>query len=377
MGVKTRVSGRGGSVLAGRQFRASVRALPVASARSLPLLLLPFLLMSFGHFSPASAQQAGVSTLPVLDVSPFARTAGLGLDYLPLYADDPVVGLDNPSLLHEGMAGCGVVSLVPMFDGSHMGAVGYVHHSERLGTLSFGLRYANYGTFQLRDEEDMPQGRFTAGDYALTVGWGMWVDSNFSVGASFSPILSQYESYTAVAVAFDVAGSYVNDARTLAATVMMRNVGAQIVTFDRTSERLSFELSAELSYKLKRAPFRLYLAAIELQRWNLRYEDPLSPTVHTDPFTGEVTRQNRFVGLVDNLLRHAQVGVELTLGRSLFARVGYSYRQSAEMRGFDVLNLSGFSFGLGVRTRRFEFAFARHNYHVTQAPNYFTISYRF
>jgi len=325
----------------------------------------------------AHAQQAGMNTLTALDLSPYGKVAGLGFDWLALYSDDPTVGMGNPSLLTDAMSGSAVATVVPMFAGSNMGSVGYVRRFEKLGVLSFGLQFVNYGRFQRYDEEETGMGTFGAGDYGLTVGWGMWLDSNFSVGAQFKPVVSQYEDYTALAVAFDVAASYVAPDRALAATLMLRNIGSQIVTFDNTTEPIPFEISAEVSYKLKRAPFRLFFAATELQRWNLRYEDPLSPTVHTDPFTNEVTRQSWIAGMADNLLRHTQVGVEVSIGRSFFARLGYSYRQSAEMRGFDALNLSGLSYGIGLRTRRLEFAFARRNYHVSQAPNYFTIIYRF
>ena len=158
---------------------------------------------------------------------------------------------------------------------------------------------------------------------------------------------------------------------------MARSIGAQLATFDGTVEKLPFELSAEVSYKLKNAPFRVFFAATELQRWDLRYEDPLHPTSETDPFTGEVTRESWLAGAFDNLMRHTLFGIELNLGQSLFARVGYSYRQTAEVRGVDAFNLSGFSFGVGLRAKRFEFSYARRNYHLSQAPNYLTLSYRF
>ena len=76
-------------------------------------------------------------------------------------------------------------------------------------------------------------------------------------------------------------------------------------------------------------------------------------------------------------MRHTLFGVEVNLGTALFVRVGYSWRQMAEMRAVDAFNLSGFSFGVGIHTRRFEFSYARHNYHLSQAPNYITLSYRF
>ena len=84
-----------------------------------------------------------------------------------------------------------------------------------------------------------------------------------------------------------------------------------------------------------------------------------------------------FKGTLDNLMRHTLFGVELNLGSAIFARVGYSYRQAMETVGADVLNMSGFSFGLGIRGKRWEFSYARSNYHLGQAPNYFTLSYCF
>ncbi len=331
--------------------------------------------LSFSH--TLYAQRAGQYTLSVLDLTTVGRTAGLGMDYLAFYGDDLTVGIDNPSLLRSTMGNTGVLSVVPLFDGGSVGSLTYAHNFKRIGTVSFGFHFAGYGRFQGYDEEDVYQGDFTAGDYGLCIGWGIWLDSNFSVGANFKPVLSQYERYTAFAVAFDVAGSYTSDSRAFVATLMARNIGAQIVSFDQVAEQIPFELSAEVSYKLQKAPFRLFFAATELQRWNLRYDDPLNPTSHTDPFTGEVTKESWFAGMFDNLMRHTLFGVEVNLGTALFARVGYSWRQMAEMRAVDAFNLSGFSFGVGIHTRRFEFSYARHNYHLSQAPNYITLSYRF
>ena len=115
----------------------------------------------------------------------------------------------------------------------------------------------------------------------------------------------------------------------------------------------------------------------ELQRWNLRYNDPFNPTSETDPFTGEVRSEGWLEGAFDNLMRHVAVGVELNIGKNLFARAGYNYRRAAEMKAADAFNTSGFSFGIGLHTRKFDFAYSRRNYHLGQAPNFFTIDYRF
>lgn len=328
-------------------------------------------------YHSADAQVAGLNDLPMLKRSSVARTSALGMRYLPLYTSDITVGLDNPSLLTSGMGSSAMLSYYNMFVGGNMGSLAYAHNFNHVGTMLFGFHFNSFGKFEEYDEYENHVGDFYAADYALSVGWGMWLDSNFSIGTSFKPVLSQYAEYRAVALAFDVAGSFVTDNRRFAASVMANNIGAQIVTFDNSVEKVPFELSAAVSYKLRKAPFRFFFAATELQKWNLRYNDKLNPTSQTDPFTGEVTEEKPFVGFMDNLMRHTVFGVELNLGTTLFARVGYSYRQTAEMRGADVLNMSGFSFGVGLHVKRFEFSYARSNYHYGQAPNYFTLSYRF
>lgn len=336
-----------------------------------------FLLVPFSTLNSAQAQVAGLDALTVLDLGSTARTSGLGLDWLAVYGDDLSVGIDNPSLLRPTMAGTGMLTVAPLFDGGSLGSISYAHATRHAGTFCFGFHFAGYGSFDEYDEEENRLGQLSAGDYALRLGWGMWLDSNFAVGANFKPVLSQYGTYTALAMAFDLAASYVSDSRALAASLMARNIGAQLLTFDGTAESLPFELSAEVSYRLRNAPFRLFAAATELQRWNLRYDDPLHPTRTVDPFTGEVNEEGWMAGTLDNLMRHTQLGVELSLGRVLSARLGYSWRQTAEMRGVDAFNLSGFSFGIGIHTRRLDFAYARRNYHLGQAPNYFTLSYKF
>ena len=314
--------------------------------------------------------------LGVLDMPSEARASALALDYLPIAGANVLQRLDNPSLVDS----CGrqvALNVTTLFAGSAYGSLAYRFSLPRLGTVVAGLRYCNYGRFEGYDENEMPTGQFSAADYMIVVGWGMAIDSSFSIGANFKPVFSQYESYKALALAVDVAGSYSSRDRSLFVTLAARNIGAQVVTFDGTTERLPFELSAVCSYKLSQAPFRLFVAANELQRWNLRYADVLNPTSTTDPFTGEVTTESKGAAFFDNVGRHLAAGVELDIKSRFFLRLGYNYRQTKETQFAGAFNGSGFSFGLGVRKGRFAFDFARNNYHLSQAANYFTLVFNF
>lgn len=344
-------------------------------------LSLVLVLLLSGVFS-VRAQVAGLYTLPVLQMPASARTAALGSDFLSLYdPTDVLIGMDNPSLIASGYHRRMALNYVGLFSESRMASVAYGWDFHRFGTFLFGLQYNGYGNFQAYDEYEVSQGEFTASDIALMVGWGLNIDSNFSVGASFRPIRSQYESYTAWAFALDVAGSFVSDDKRFAATLQARNIGAQIATFDGTTEHLPFDLAFSASFKAANAPFRLFLMLDQLTRWNLGYDDPLTPVEETDPYTGEPITKPWYDGIanfLDQAARHVALGVELDIKKHLFVRLGYRFRQTAEMAADarTQINTSGLSYGFGLRVKRFEFSFARRNYHLGQAPNYLSLSFK-
>lgn len=322
----------------------------------------------------AKAQIAGISSLSILDMSLNSRSNALGMDYLSVSDNDFSLTLDNPALIGDWINNNASLNFTTAFEKANYGSLAYGLKTNRLGAFAIGFRFFNYGRFHGYDEEEVSTGDFFAADYVLSVGWGMAIDSNFSFGVNFKPVYSNYDGYTAFAVAFDLAGNYCSDDKLFSATLMARNIGKQVVIFDETFEKVPFELTAALSYKLKNAPFRLFLNLTELQKWNLRYEDALNPTSSTDPFTGVVTTQSKGTVFLDNLARHLQVGVELSVKKVFYARLGYNYRQMKEVQSFGNFNAGGFSFGFGLNVKGFDFCYSRNNYHYGQAPNFITIT---
>ena len=322
---------------------------------------------------PLSAQVAGRYALSVLDLPVSARTASLGLDYLPVNTNDISIAADNPSLIDRRLHNKLSLNVVNLFGGANLVSASYGYHAGKFADFVAGVRFHNYGRFDGYDEAETSTGKFFAADYTLYLGWGMHVDSSISIGVALKPTFSQYETYRAFALAIDMAGSYMSRNRQFVATVMGRNAGTQLCSLANTKEPLPFELSAAISYRLQNAPFRLFFAATELQRWNLRYDDPLSPTATTDPFTGERIEQSAFVQNADNIGRHAIVGIELSIKQLIMARLGFNYRQSKETLGTTRINTSGFSYGLGINTRKFTLDLGRNNYNLGKAANYITL----
>lgn len=334
------------------------------------------ILLFAAALSPLRAQIAGISTLSVLDMPGSVRSAGIGFDFISIFDNDVTLTLNNPSLIAERHNNQCAVSFMNLFAGSNFGSVAFSHSFKQLGSFTFGLTFDSYGRFEGYDENDYPMGSFSAADYVLSIGWGRAISDNVTIGANFKPVFSHYEDYTALAFGIDLAATYFSPNRAFAATLIGRNIGAQVVTLSGTRETLPFELSIAGSYKLQDAPFRFFFALNELQRWNLAYSDPINPSEFTDPFTGEVTRPTFAATFADQLFRHINAGIELSIKNAFFARIGYSYRQMAEMTAADLLNLSGFSFGFGIHTKKYEFCFSRNNYHLSQAPNFISLSFK-
>ncbi|MBR5028088.1 MAG: Hsp20 family protein [Bacteroidales bacterium] len=109
-------------------------------------------------------------------------------------------------------------------------------------------------------------------------------------------------------------------------------------------------------------------------------EDQINLSVENDTLTisadmhSERTDEKAFVGFLDNFFRHLDVGVEFCPGNAFKIWLGYSYRQSKEMQAADITNMSGFSYGVGLRVKRINIGYARNNYHLGQAPNTISVS---
>ena len=332
------------------------------------------LILLLASLTALKAQVAGSTSLSVLDMPSSGRAAGVGFDYLSLYDDDVTLTLNNPSLISSRIDNQLSVGFVSLFSGASFGTVAYSKDFKHLGAFTFGLMFDSSGRFEGYDAEGVETGSFSAADYVFSIGWGRALDEHVTIGANFKPVLSHYENYSAFAFGIDLAATYMSLNHAFSATLMGRNIGAQICTFNGTTEHLPFEISVVGSYKLQDAPFRLMFAFNELQQWQLAYEDPLNPSVIVDPFTGQVSQPSSLERFADNLFRHVGVGVELQVKKVFFARLGYNYRQMREMKAADVFNLSGFSFGFGLEVKGFKFCYSRNNYHLTQAPNFISIT---
>lgn len=336
------------------------------------LFYLLFIVLLSG---PVYSQLGGTHAYSILNLRNSAKTAALGVDVLSCFTDDVSAVMTNPSIISTENHNDFALTYTALFDGISQAGLAYSYSLGAFGNLGAGLQYLNYGDFEMTEENGDVVGRFTANEYAFTLAWSKMLDSNVYIGASLKPIYSQYETYSSFALAIDLAVSYQSNNRSWAASVIARNIGKQISTFATQEESLPFDLQLALYKKLKHAPLSIYASITNLHKWNIREDDELNPRDEVD-LNGEVRKENKFVGIMDNALRHLQFGVEFTPSKYFYLALGYSWKQNREMQIDDTFSLAGLSYGVGLNYKQFRLAYSRNEYHRYGSPNFITFLVR-
>jgi len=321
----------------------------------------------------ALAQSGGRGTYQFLNLPNSARIASLGGNFLAINDDDITLTLANPSLINENMHNQMGLSVVDYFSDINYGFAQYSKTFNKAGSFVGTMQYINYGKFQEADAAGVQYGTFSAGEYALNIGWGRMLTPRLAVGSNLKFIYSHLESYNSFGMAVDVAGSYFSKDENFTASLLFRNIGYQIVAYQSGNhEPLPFEIQAGISKRFTHIPFRVSVLLTQLQRWNLRYEIPPDPT-NGGGFISEPDKISGIDEFADNLMRHVVLGGEVIIAKSLSLRLGYNYLRRQEMKVPDKLSLVGFSWGIGLRVSQFHFSYARSSYHLVGSPNHITV----
>ncbi len=334
-----------------------------------------FIFLLFSSFI-ATAQIGGTNTYEFLNIPISARVAGLGGNVIAVYDNDPTLSLGNPSLLNPEMNGMLTFSYLNYFADINHGFVSYVRDFKKAGTFSAGIRYLNYGTFLETDEGGNELGNFTAAEYAFVLGWGKSIDSLFSVGANLKPIYSSLYTYNSAGIAFDVSGTYHNKQKGFVASVVLKNIGAQLSPYVEGGDKepLPFEIQAGISKKFKHVPFRFSLDAIQLQNWNLAYNDSIVATNTNEGLTDEEKDERNKTSLLSEAFRHLVIGGEIVPSKSFMLRFGFNYKRRVELAHDNKPGLIGFSWGVGFRIKKFHISYGSAKYHMAGPSNHFTVT---
>ncbi|MCC7051208.1 MAG: type IX secretion system protein PorQ [Bacteroidia bacterium] len=318
------------------------------------------------------AQVGGTRSYTFLDVTPSARTAALGRTNITGNNDISSVVI-NPATLSNTHNKQLSLTYFNYFAGINYGMANYAQNT-RLGIFSYALQYVNYGKFQLTDETGVINGEFKASDYCLSVSYSkpLTKDSSFRLGASFKTLYSNYYTYNSVAIAADVALLYIKPEKKFSASVLFKNAGIPLKQYNAAQKSiLPIEAQLGVSQGLEHVPLIFYATLNNFQKPNLTFIDS-AKLVTKDPLTGLPVKDKK--NYADYFFRHFTAGAELSPVKSFSIRIAYDYKQRAEMKINERPGIVGFSFGFGVRTKRFSIDYGRLQFHRAGATNLFTFT---
>ena len=179
--------------------------------------------------------------------------------------------------------------------------------SRRFGTIHGSIKYIDYGSLIGADELGNEMSNFNASDIAVSVGYSINIpNTNLFIGSNIRVINSSISNFSSTGISTDFALLYNNPYKPFVITLVARNLGAQIGTYNGVREKLPFKLALGGSYKLDHVPLKWYATIDNLQKFDISVSNPSDQTTDLE---GNVTEES--VGIIGNTMRHFVIGAEL------------------------------------------------------------------
>jgi hypothetical protein len=315
-------------------------------------------------------QVGGTGTYDFLNLTNSARVAALGGKNVSLNDSDLNMPFHNPSLLSPQMDKNLVLNYVPYFANINYGYFSYAFDQKQTGTFAIGIHFINYGEFDGTNAAGLTTGKFYASEYALNIIYSRPINNFLRWGINIKPIYSNLESYNSYGLALDLGISFTSESKLSTVAFVARNMGMQLKSFTGNyTEPVAYEFLLGFTHKFQYAPFRFSVTAHNLQKYQLRYDLPDPDPSNFGPNQNQL---NNFEKFTDNLFRHIIAGVEFLPSRSFYISFAYNYQRRKEMALQDSPGAVGFSFGTGLRLKKFSFSYGWAKYHAYGGSNHFS-----
>ena len=279
-----------------------------------------------------------------LDIPTSSHVFGLGGNNIAIIDDDVTLADQNPALVGPELDKQVAVNYMYYMSSGNFAGVRFGTGAGENSGWAVGLRYLNYGKFDGYDEFGTPTGSFTPSDLVVEGTYSRDISSRWRGGVNLKMAYSSYEDYTAFAIAADIGVNYYDEERDLSFSPVLKNMGGQVKRFHDRYARVPFDIQLGYMQTIGASPFQISVTANNLTRWNIPYyaykEDGQ-----------EVLEEKK--GFIQNFFRHLIFGLQWQPSEKFYACVAYNYKTHSDMSAYKSSFLSGFSLGLGFRTRGF------------------------
>ncbi len=323
----------------------------------------------FFFFFYSYSQVGGETVFNFLNVSTSGRQTALGGKILTLL-DDVNQPTWNPSVISQELDNKFSVNYVNFLDDVNYGSVNFSRFfNKRFGSLHANITFVDYGKMIRADETGAELGTFGSRDLQLSIGYARnlpW--SDMYIGGNIKFITSIIDNYTSTGIAFDIAVLYQNFRKPYRFTLVLRNAGLQVNSFDTVREKMPIEILLGASYDLEELPLRWYLTLDNLQKWNISVLNPSD--IQNNISSG---RDEEKITFLNNAVRHFIVGAEFFPKGKFNLRMGYNFRRARELRLTETRTFSGISVGFGLKMGRYKLHYAYSKFHPTSNTSTFSL----
>lgn len=324
---------------------------------------LAFFILLWACVFPVSAQ-TGRSAYEFLEIPTSSRVYGLGGCNVSLVDSDVMLSQQNPAMLGSEIGTTLGISYMHYMGSANFAGARFGHSVGERGAWAAGIRYLNYGVISGFDHTGASTGSFTPVDMVFEGTFSHDFTDRLRGGISMKFLYSNYEQYTALALAADLGINFYDPDHDLSLSAVLKNMGGQIKRFQDNYDHLPFDVQLGLTKGLGES-FSVSVTAWNLTKWHLPY------FTHSDS-DGHLSKEKESFG--SNLMRHLIFGVEYMPADRFYLDLGYNYKTRTDMSSYQRNFFSGFSVGAGFRARAFNVGVAYAMPHKSASTLLFNIA---
>lgn len=324
--------------------------------------------------SPLFGQIGGTTVYNFLNLHSNAKINALGGYAISIYDADVNLALQNPALLKPEMHNQATMNYMRFVSDISAGYFGYGYSIDSLNTLSAGIQYINYGNFTRTNENGEVLGDFTASEHNIHISYGRKLREKLSLGATLKFINSSLSVYQSIGLATDLGINYFDPENLFSVSGVISNAGMQLTTYtDNNRENLPLNVMVGFSKKFLHNPLRISVTAHHLEKpGKLLYVNEARPGQNRDLETGKVVLDK--ITVVDKIAAHLNVSTEILLGKFMYVGFGYNHLRRYEMKLANSSGVAGFSWGFGLKFKKFQLAYGSSAYHAAYSTNSFSFA---
>ncbi|MDR0348735.1 MAG: type IX secretion system protein PorQ [Tannerella sp.] len=298
------------------------------------------------------AAQDGDKVYTFLRFPTSSHVNALGGHNISLIERDPSLSFHNPALLGGEMDGMLNLNYMNYIGGINIGSAIYTKAFRERGSWGIGAAFISYGSMKEMNEYREHSGDFSGKDLSINAFYSHDLSETWRGGLSFKMLYSSLADYSSFGLAVDAGLSYYNPDREFSFGFALKNIGAQLKTYDSKRESLPWDIQLGITKKMVHAPVRLSVTAMYLNRWRFKYID--------DTLGKKYLNDNFF----ETLIKHLVFGVDIVPSENFWLGVGFNPKVQQDMKLKNGGNgLAGFSIGGGFKISKFDFNASVARYH--------------